>query len=195
MTIERDIEFIHEIGSLRLLHRTWRQFFLPHVANVSEHTFRVIWIALFLAKKENVTDTKKVIEMALVHDIVESRTNDVNYLSRQFVTRDEKSAIDEMLSDTAIADFKQIFLEYRKMDSIEAKVVKDADNLDVDFEINEHISMGNCGTAKFKQLRKAVYNRLHTRSAKEFWKSLRESDPHAWHLNASNRINAGDWKD
>jgi 5'-deoxynucleotidase YfbR-like HD superfamily hydrolase len=50
----RDIEFFYEIGQLRLINRMWRRFFQSETSNVAEHTLRVIWIALAIAKKEGV---------------------------------------------------------------------------------------------------------------------------------------------
>ncbi len=70
----RDVEFFYEIGQLRLINRMWRRFFQSETSNVAEHTLRVIWIALAIAKKENVRDEEKIMKMALVHDIAESRT-------------------------------------------------------------------------------------------------------------------------
>jgi len=49
--------------------RSWNQFFDKDLANVTEHTYRVIWIALTLAKREGVEDTGKILKMALVHDL------------------------------------------------------------------------------------------------------------------------------
>ncbi|MBI1863035.1 HD domain-containing protein [Candidatus Microgenomates bacterium] len=60
----KDLDFLYEIGSLRHLVRTWTQFVRSDVANVSEHIYRVVWIALMIAKHENVTTTDKIMKMA-----------------------------------------------------------------------------------------------------------------------------------
>ena len=44
------------------------------------HTLRVAWIATIIAKNESNADLAKVVKMALVHDIAESRTGDTHYL-------------------------------------------------------------------------------------------------------------------
>ncbi|MCX6807103.1 MAG: HD domain-containing protein [Candidatus Berkelbacteria bacterium] len=77
---KRDLEFIYEVGALRFLQRNWKQFLNADFQNISEHTFRVIWIALILAKHENVNSHEKIIKMALVHDLSESRTGDAHYV-------------------------------------------------------------------------------------------------------------------
>jgi len=195
MTLKRDIELIYEIGCMRFVQRTWKRFLNADFQNVSEHTLRVIWISLILAKREN-ADINKIIKMALVHDISESRTGDVDYLSRQFCNRLDEKAIQEILQETSLEDFKKIWEEYEKRETIEAKIVKDADNLDANFELKEQEVNGiNVGKQWEKNREEKVFPRLFTNSAKEIWRAVQNSNPHDWHLNANNRFSSGDWKD
>ena len=85
MEIKRDLEFLYELGCIRFIQRSWRQFLNADYQNLAEHIFRTTWISIILAKREGVQDISKVIKIALTHDLEESRTGDVNYLSRQFV--------------------------------------------------------------------------------------------------------------
>ncbi len=165
-------------------------------ANVSEHTLRVAWIAIILAEREGVKDIGKLLKMALVHDIAESRTGDVNYLSRQYTERKESNAIGDILKNTAIEkEFIELWKECDKKETLEAKIIKDADNLDVDFELKEQFSKGNTIGSTFKEIREHVGNsKLYTESAKKLWKELLDSDPHEWHRQGNNRFNSGDWK-
>lgn len=197
--MERDIEFIYEMGALRFMDRSWKRFLNADFANNTEHLFRVVWIALILAKREGVTDSGKIVKMAIAHDIAESRTGDVDYISRQYVERKETMAIDDMLEGTSIeAEFKELLHEYELRESIESRIVKDADNLDVDFELREQTVRGHdaLGTSK-KSMREQVHaTKLYTNSAKEIAKQIASSNPHAWHANSPrNRINGGDWQD
>ncbi len=52
MNLKEDIKFLYEVGTLRYVDRTWKQTFGVPVANVTEHTFRVMWIAQIIAKHE-----------------------------------------------------------------------------------------------------------------------------------------------
>lgn len=195
MSIKRDLEFIYEMGTLRNIKRAWTQMLGPNVANLAEHHFRVVWLALILAKNENVKNTDKVMKMAMVHDIVEGRAGDVHYISRQYTERNEKLAIDDIIKDTSLSEFAALWEEYEAKKSIEAKVVKDADNLDVDLELMELFWQGNKIRKQFRDHRGiAVYNSLYTKSAKKLWKAIQKSNPHDWHLRGRNRFNAGDWK-
>lgn len=195
MSIKRDLEFIYEIGTLRNIKRSWAQILGPNVASLADHHFRVTWVALILAKQEKVKNLEKVMKMALVHDIVESRTGDVHYISRQYTTRDEKLAIQDIVHETSVQEFEKLWEEYESKKSIEAKIVKDADNLDVDLELMEQAWQGNKIREQFRDHRgKAVYNSLYTKSAKKMWKLIQKSNPHDWHLKGRNRFNSGDWK-
>src|SRR5689334_12627107 len=100
----RDIDFLFEVGCLRHLQRTWQQFLGIQFANVSEHTLRVIWIALILAQYEGYTDTGYLVKLALVHDLAESRSVDVHYVSRQYAKRDEEGAIKDTLANTVVGE-------------------------------------------------------------------------------------------
>lgn len=192
---DRDLEFMFEMGTLRYLDRTWVQFLRQNVASVAEHIFRVIWIALVIAKHEKVTDTDRIVKMALVHDISESRTGDTHYISRQYVTQDEKLAITDVLHKTILKDeFLSLWKEYEERKTIESKIVKDADNLDVDLELHEQPLVDPELRKSWQPIRsKAVYNKLYTKTAKRFWRQIQSSNPHDWHRLGRNRFVAGDW--
>ena len=194
--IDRDIEFLYEMGTLRFAPRTWNQFLNPLAQNLTEHTLRVVWIALVIAKHEGMADTNKVMKMALIHDISESRSVDVNYVSRQYADRHEDKAIQDTMVGTALTEeFLPIWEEYEKKDCLEAKIVKDADNLDVDFELKELEAMGNDLRTALQPTREYVAEtKFYTDTARAIWKALQDSNPHAWHMLGKNRFNSGDWK-
>jgi len=197
MSIERDIEFIYEMGALRFIDRSWKRFLNADFANNTEHMYRVMWIALVIAKHEGVEDTSKIVKMAIAHDIAESRTGDVDYISRQYVKRDEQMALDDILAGTSVEkEFKELLHEYEVRESIESRIVKDADNLDVDFELREQATRGETLSALWKEKREYVQQtKLFTESAKKIAAKLAKSNPHSWHDNSPrNRINGGDWK-
>lgn len=195
MSTKRDIELLFEIGCLRYIDRIWKRFLNHDSSNLSEHIFRVVWIAITIAKYEKKVNLEKIILMALSHDIAESRTGDVDYLSRQYVERKEKDAIKDMLSGTVHEDKIELLEEYEKRESLEAKIVKDADTIDLALEVVENKYKGHSvGTIWNKNRQKYVYPTLFTKTAKKFWNEIHKANPHDWHLNGRNRFNAGDWK-
>lgn len=197
MPKSRDIQFLYEMGTIRLIDRAWRRFLNTQSANLAEHHFRTFWIAMTIAATEKDVDTGKIAKMVLVHDIGESRTGDVDYLSRQYVKRDEELGIKDMLKGTALEkEFLDLWQEYEGRQSLEAKIVKDADTLDVDFELHELGAQGNTLKSEFHIHRQKVTSSLFTESAKRIYKTLEDTDnsPHDWHTTGRNRLNGGDWK-
>lgn len=193
----RDIEFLFEVGAMRHIDRVWKQFMGPDVANCAEHIFRVAWIAFTIAKREGTGNHEKILKMAFAHDIAESRAGDVHYLSRQYTKRDEGTAIRDIFEGTVHEDeMVELIDEYEKRESIEAKIVKDADNIDVELELRELRGRGHSlGAVWMNSRTKHVYPKLYTKTARRFWKIIASAEPHNWHLNSSkNRFKSGDWK-
>ncbi|MBI4226266.1 HD domain-containing protein [Candidatus Roizmanbacteria bacterium] len=193
--MKRDIELLYEVGCMRFLQRNWRQFLNADFSNETEHTFRVIWIALVLAKHEGVKDLGKITQLALVHDIGESRSGDVHYVSRQYTKRDEGLAVRDIFQETSLdQEMLAVWKEYEERKTIESKIVKDADNLDVEFELKEQEAKGEQIGKYWRDARQIVYQNLFTKSAKRMWQEIQKSNPHDWHFFARNRFTAGDWK-
>jgi len=195
-TLKRDIELLFEIGCLRFMPRSWKRFFNPDVANNSEHTLRVAWIAWLLSEYENIGNKEKILKMVLLHDLTESRTGDVDYLSRQYIERKEFKAINDIAKNTVFEkELAILWNEYEKRATPEAKIVKDADNLDVELELVEQESQGHSiGKLWNNQRRKCVYPKLYTNSAKKLWDKIHESKINDWHFKANNRFRDGDCK-
>lgn len=183
-SLMRDVDFLFEIGTLRYHLRTWNQFLNPNAQSLTEHTFRVAWIAMVIAKHEGITDISKVMKMALIHDIGESRSVDVNYLSRQYADRHEHQAANDTLDGTSLCeDFMSYWHEYEDRQSLEAKIVKDADILEVELELKELEAMGNTLREALSQSRQnVVEEKLFTESGKKMWHEIQNADPHNWHL-------------
>nr|AIA15692.1 HD domain protein [uncultured bacterium] len=174
----------------------WRRFHTTSFANLADHHFRVFWIAMTIAAKEKNVDTGKIAKMALIHDIAESRTGDVDYIARQYVVKNEELAAQDMLAGTSIEkEFYALWEEYETRESLEAKIVKDADNLDVDFELAEQAASGNMLKDNWKDNREFVAKeKLYTQTAKDLFEQLTKANPHGWHMNGRNRRNSGDWQ-
>jgi putative hydrolase of HD superfamily len=194
-TLKRDLELLYEIGCLRFMERSWKRFLNPNFANLADHHLRVIWVSLILARHEKVANIEKVIKMALIHDVAESRTGDVDYLQRQYVKRLDDMGISDVLNGTIIErEFMALFKEYSNQKTLESRIVKDADNLDVDMEIIEQSTKGHKFKLIWQKYRRYVAkSKLNTDTARKLWKLIQSSNPHDWHLRGRNRFNEGDW--
>lgn len=180
---DRDIEFLYEIGSLRNIPRAWIQHLATDCASTLEHTLRVVFLALLIGRKEGVEDEEKLIKMALVHDLAEARTADLAYVHKVYTETDDMKAARDQLAGTEFEDFEDILKEYEERKTLVAKVVKDADNLDIDVELRELMERGNKVAVKKQPLRKFVRDKkLYTKTAKKLWDAIQKSDPSSWHL-------------
>lgn len=182
----RDFEFLFEIGSLRHIPRAWVQHFGIPVASTLEHTLRLIFLALLISRREKKGDENTIIRMALAHDLSEARTADLAYVHKVYSNADDLRAAKDLFEGTAFLDFADMAVRYEKRDSIEAKIVKDADNLDIDVELKELEEQGHKLPAKWAKMRKFVRDKkLYTKSAKVLWDELQKQNVSQWHMEAN----------
>lgn len=182
----RDLDFLFEVGSARHIPRAWIQHLGVPVASNWEHTIRVIYLALMIAREEKQGDENLIIRMALVHDIAETRTADLAYVHKVYSKSDEMRAAHDLFEDTSFGDLNEVLGRYEKRDSIEAKIVKDADNLDIDLELKEYEEQGHKLPAKWAKMRRFVREeKLYTKTAKKLWDKIQKGNPAAWHMGAN----------
>lgn len=183
MPPSRDLEFLYELGSMRHVQRAWRQHLATDCANDLEHTLRVLWIALAIARREQVGNEEKIMKMALIHDIAETRVSDLSHLQKQYVQTNEERAIHDLFLGTSFADFVSVAKEYKKRKCIEAKIVKDADHLDIDIELKELEERGHAIPKKWKANRTFVRKqKFATKTARRLWDQIQKSDPSSWYF-------------
>jgi 5'-deoxynucleotidase YfbR-like HD superfamily hydrolase len=103
------------------------------------------------------------------------------------VTSDEDRAADDLFAGTLLGDLRtDILKDYEERKSIEAKIVKDADNLDIDIELKELEEHGSQLPRKWAATRKIVRDeKLYTQAAKDLWDELQKADPSSWHLTSN----------
>lgn len=183
----RDIEFLYEIGSLRNVQRGWRQHLGVDCANDLEHSMRVVFIALLLARRIGGLDEDKVLKMALVHDLCETRTSDLSYMQKVYAKLDEERAVHDLFAGTSLQPYENFVAEFERRETLEAKVVKDADNLDVDMELKEMEERGHQLPGKWKETNRRIVRdqKLYTDEAKKLWDEIWESDPASWHITSN----------
>jgi 5'-deoxynucleotidase YfbR-like HD superfamily hydrolase len=102
-----------------------------------------------------------------------------------------------MLADTSLKDeFYQLWQEYEERKSLESKIAKDADNLDVDLEMVEQAAQGGIlDKLWFEKRKDNVRSILFTETAKKMFDEIYAANPHDWHnVRGRNRHNSGDWK-
>jgi len=145
---------------------------------VADHSFRTAVIGYVLAAGNSTADLQKVLCMCLFHDLPEARTGDHNYVNKRYVQVFEEKAAADLVQDLEFGE--QIFRliqEFNEARTIEARLSRDADQLDLILELKEQMDLGNPYADEW--LSYAV-KRLFTEGAKQLAWEILETDSTEW---------------
>lgn len=133
-----------ELQRLKCLDRTgWILRGLPNgTESVAAHSFGVSVTAMMLADQVRVRglniDCERVLRMALLHDWAETRIGDMprtatNYFGADARTQAEMQAFMDIVAELgeATAVYESLYEDYEKRESVEARLVKAADVIDL----------------------------------------------------------------
>lgn len=178
VTMKREVQFLFEVGMLKKTPRTGYQFLGTGSESVAEHSFRTAVIGYVLASQEPEADRNKVVLMCLFHDFHEARTGDHNYVNKRYVQVDENKAVRDMAQDLLFGrEIVDIADEFNGASTLEARISKDADQLDLILELKEQLDLGN--TYAKEWLSYAV-QRLCTENAKKMAEEILTTDSTEW---------------
>lgn len=140
--INAELDFASRIGKLKDMARTgWKIRSVENPESVSDHSFRVAILSMLYGEKLGL-DSKKCIEMALIHDLPESVTG--NGLSDGLIElkiKNEKNALKTILSElpkTERIRIMSIWKDYRLQITEEAKLVCDLDKIEMILQAFEY---------------------------------------------------------
>jgi len=164
-----------------MLKRTPRsgwQFLGAGSESVAEHVFRAAMIAFVLARMDGKIDADKVLRLALVHDLPETRTGDLNYVNQKYVHADEAQAAKDMSAGLPFCDeLRDLLSEYREEKTSEAILAHDADQLEMLLQLKEHMDGGSPAAEDWTPF---VLRRLRTDIARDLAKRILDQDSAAW---------------
>lgn len=153
-----------ELQRLKRLERTgWTLRGLPNgTESVGAHSFGVAVTAMMIAdevRKEGVEiDVEKVIRIALLHDWAEARVGDMPktgtmYFGAQIRRQAELRAFNDLVGSlTSAAEYKKLYEDYEHRESLEAKLVKAADVIDLLIQVLALERAGARGLDEFWQV-------------------------------------------
>jgi putative hydrolases of HD superfamily len=170
--------FLFEIGMLKKTPRTGLQFLGSGNESVAEHSFRVIMIGYTLAKLNPRVDENKVLKMTLVHDILESRTGDLNYVNKKYLQVDEEKAVNELADNLSFGEeLKALLKEFHEKKTDEALIANDADQLELILMLKEYGDLGNKYTKDWIAF---ALKRLCTDQARALAETILSTDSAEW---------------
>ena len=138
------VDFFFEAGMLKRTPRTGWQFLGSGGESVADHVFRTTMIAWALARLDGTVEAERVVGMALVHDLPEARTGDLNYMNQKYVQADEERASEDLARGLPFTEELQgLLTEFREEQSPESLLVHDADQLELLLSLKEQLDIGN----------------------------------------------------
>jgi putative hydrolase of HD superfamily len=172
------VNFLFEAGILKKIPRSGYQFLGTGSESVAEHSFRVAIITYVLAKNEPTADAQKAVLMSLFHDFHEARTGDHNYVNKRYVTVNEEKARGDLAENLPFGhEIMALTNEFNSEETVEARLSRDADNLDFILELKRQQDLGNKSAAEW--LRYAI-KRLTTDFAKQLAGEIIKTDSSDW---------------
>lgn len=151
--------------------------------SVAEHLFHTAMIAYALAHMEPKADKHKAVLMALFHDIGEGRTSDHNYMHQRYGRLAEAQAVKDLSETVPFGkEILGLFIEEQAKETIEAKLVKDADVLEWMTTLRAEEVKGNF---KAREWIAIANKRLKLPFAKKLGMLIMKTHPDAWWFDAS----------
>ncbi|HID56858.1 TPA: HD domain-containing protein [Candidatus Poribacteria bacterium] len=148
------IEFVEEIGKLKLIPRTgWRFHGIEAPESVADHSYRVALLAMVLGdmllRRGVKLDMERLLRMAILHEIPEAKIGDVpfpafRYLAEEIKEKAEREAVKSMTSklEDLGEKYLELWTEFEERGSLEAKVIRAADKLELMIQVYEYEKIG-----------------------------------------------------
>ena len=180
--------YLYEAKHLNQIPRSWTQMMGVGAQSVAEHIHCMQHICFALAKMTG-ADLGKMLQMALFHDFAESRTGDLNYLNQKYAKADEGKVIDELAAGLPFGDsIKGLMMEYEARETLEAKLVKDADNIEFLLSMRELEDLGNPRATTWIP---SIMQRFKTEAGKQIAEAIMYTKSDAWWF--SEKDKKDDW--
>jgi putative hydrolases of HD superfamily len=141
------IRLYYEAGHLKRSKRTgWWVAGITNPESVAEHSWRTALIAYFIALAEG-ADPERTVTIGVFHDLAETRTGDIEYVGRHYLTAaaDETIAKDQARDlPSAMTDaFLAVIRQAEDGASLEAICARDADKLECLLQAREYQRQGH----------------------------------------------------
>jgi putative hydrolase of HD superfamily len=145
-----------QVATLKLLPRTgWLQRGVAGAESVAEHTFGVLALALFIGDTVAGLDRRKLLAIALLHDLAEATLSDLPTSARRVLGADVKHAAERHSMEELVAqvpggrDYMALWDEYAAGSSAEARLVKGIDRLETLAQALAYERAGNRNLGEF----------------------------------------------
>ena len=175
--------FVYETGILSKTPRSGLWFLGTGKQSVAEHLFRTTMIGYVLAHLVPEANKERLLFLCLVHDLGEGRTSDLNYVHQKYGRLAESQAVADIAKALPFGkEIEAAYKEEQARKTLEAKLAKDADNLEWLTTMCEEAVKGN---SKANTWAEHAYQRLKTKEAKMLGKMILKTHPDDWWFDVS----------
>lgn len=173
------INFFNEAGMLNALPRSGFAFLGSGNQTVGEHSFSMAIICFALARlMQEPIDLEKLLLMALLHDLPEARTGDLNYVNKKYVSADEDKVLKDLRNECRLGqEAAELIEEYKEGKSLESKIAHDADQLELMLQLKRELDLGNRYANDWLDSAK---NRLHLSESKKLSEEILATPWNGW---------------
>ena len=176
-------KFVYESGILSKTPRSGLWFLGTGAQSVAEHSLRTAYITYALCYLVPEVKKEKAILMALFHDFAEGRTSDLNYVHQRYGRLAENNAFSDIAKSVPFGkEMHELYGEEQAKETLEARIVKDADQLEWLATLREEGVKGNLKAKKWADI---AYKRLKTSEGKKLGRILLKIHPDDWWFESS----------
>jgi putative hydrolase of HD superfamily len=147
----RLIETLLECNQLKTIPRMgWRVRGVREGESVAEHSWAVALLSMMLVDRLAApVDREKVLRIALIHDLPESVTGDIHAPATKLLGEDVKEAAEARIMERLFgripegAEYVRLWREFAERSSVEGRIVRAADKLEMFTQAYEYELEGN----------------------------------------------------
>ncbi len=173
-------DLLFEAKMLKEIPRSGYHFLGAGKESVAEHSFMTAFIGFVMARTVPDVDGPRLVYMCLVHDLPESRTGDMNYVQKKYVTANESAAVSDTVRDLPFGEFlTDLIAKFNERNTLEARLAHDADQLALILELK---GLEDIGYTTPKKWILHVLTRLLTETGRELAGQIMASNRDTWWL-------------
>jgi len=155
--VKRNETLLELLLELQTLDRVPRMGFVlrgvPEPESVAEHGWHVAFLVWAVGARVDGLDLARALEIALVHDLAEVRTGDIPLVASRYYAEGakeeaERGVFEEVLGPLA-GRAGELLAEYRAAESLEARLVKACDKLQLILKVAAYERWGSRGLGEF----------------------------------------------
>lgn len=143
------LDFLKAAANLKKISRQgWiDKLSLNHPESVADHSYSMAIMSMVISDMRKY-DSEKILKMVLLHDLAEARIGDLtpNQLSGEKKKKLENNAFNEIIEDlpeNIKSQYLQIWKEYQKNISVESKLVRQIDRLEMALQAKTYQKEGH----------------------------------------------------